>query len=579
MKKLYRILTVVCVLSLLAGVTAFASGDASEASSSGEASAEGTRIRVFETTDLHGYLMDTSSGSEDTFQYRLAYIAQLVSDARASDEFDDVLLLDGGDTYQGAPVSNLLTGAAVRAAMDAMDYDATVLGNHEFDWGVTAYCADPDGTVPAYDIGGFSGDPDIPILASNLYYAGTNDRVDFTKDYVIVEKAGFRIALIGYIPNYRADIMAEEIAPYSIDASLSVLAERVREIHAEEQPDVTVVMAHASPQAVAAALDPAEVDLVTGGHSHQGVYGVAENGIPFIQGACQGQGYATATIVVTEDGNVTVEDPLYTGITFNRGLLYDTPENAANLDDTVLAISHAAWTDVSDEMSEVLGYIDTPVDGTKTGDNAATYAGNWFTGLMLRATEPYGAVAAFYNSGGIRTFLRIPSGETTRVLTAGDVYAIAPFSNYLYVYDITGAELAQQLKDGFRNGNYGDQMSGLTFTYEIDGAGRNAEITIVSITLDDGTAVDPTDDETLYRVCTSNYSATLDGSVFVDKEPVIPAAESPIDNLAMIDLLRAEARDNDGYIAVDTGVRGTCLNPEASDEASGEVSGEPSAEP
>ena len=579
MKKLCRILAIVCAFSLLAGVTAFASGEASAESASGEASVTGTRIRVFETTDIHGYLMDTSSGNEDTFQYRLAYIAQLVNDARASDEYDDVLLLDGGDTYQGAPVSNLLTGAAVRAAMDAMEYDATVLGNHEFDWGVTAYCADPDGTVPAYDLGGFSGDPDIPILAANLYYAGTDDPVDFTKDYVIVEKAGCRIALIGYIPDYSGDIMAAEIAPYSIDPSLSALAERVRKINAEEHPDVTIVMAHASPEGVAAAMDPAEVDLVTGGHSHQGVYGAAENGIPYIQGACQGQGYATATIVVTEDGDVTVEDPMYTGITVNRGLLYDNEENADYLDDTVLAISHAAWTDVADEMSEVLGYIDTPVDGTKTGDNASSYAGNWFTGLMLRATEPYGAVAAFYNSGGIRTSFRIPAGETSRVLTAGDVYAIAPFSNYLYVYDLTGAELAQELKDGFRNGNYGDQMSGLTFSYEVSGSDRTAEITIVSITLDDGTEVDTTDNETLYRVCTSNYSATLAGSVFEDKEPVIPAAESPIDNLAMIDLLREEARDNGGYIAVDTGVRGTCLNPQASDEASGEVSGKPSAEP
>ena len=571
MKKLYRIIAIICVAVLSAGVTAFASGEAPAGTA---LSAEGVRIRVFETTDIHGYLMDTSSGSESTFQYRLAYIAQLVSDARASGEYDDVLLLDGGDTFQGAPVSNLLTGAALRAAMDAMDYDAMVLGNHEFDWGVTAYCADQDGTVPAYELGEFSGDPDIPILASNLYYAGTEDRVDFTKDYVIVEKAGCRIALIGYIPNYAGDIMAAEIAPYRINGSLTRLAERVREINAREQPDVTVVMAHAAPEAVAEAMDPDEVDLVTGGHSHMGVSGVAVSGIPYIQGGCNGQGYASATIVVTESGDVLVEDPMYTGISFNRSLLYDTPENAGSLDDTVLAISHAAWEDVADEMSEVLGYIDTPVDGTKTGDNSATYAGNWFTGLMLRAAEPYGAVAAFYNSGGIRTSFRIPSGETTRTLTAGDIYAIAPFSNYLYVYELTGAELAQELKDGFRNGNYGDQMSGLTFTYEAAGTDRNAEITIVSITLDDGTEIDPADDETLYRICTSNYTGTLAGSVFEDKEPIYPAAEAPIDNITMIDLLREEARDNEGYIAVDTGVRGICLNADASGEASGETSAE-----
>ena len=585
MKQCKRIAAIFILIALLMSVSALASGEASggasgETAGSGEAYAvpdDGkTRIRVIETTDIHGYFMDVSSGDESTFQYRLAYIAQVVNDARASGDYGDVLLLDGGDTYQGAPVSNLLTGAALRAAMDAMDYDAMALGNHEFDWGVTAYCADPDGTVPAYEVGGFSGDPDIPILAYDLYYADTGERVEFTRDYVIVEKAGYRIALIGYIPDYAADIIADQIAPYAIDGSLTRLAARVAEINAAEQPDVTVVVAHAAPEPVANAMDPEEVDLVTGGHSHAGVYGFADSGVAYIQGACQGQGYASATIAIDDDGAVSVEQPMYTPITGNRAALYDTEENAAKLDKTVLAISHAAWDAVGDEMSEVLGYIDTPIDGTRTGDNGASYAGNWFTGLMLRATEPYGAVAAFYNSGGIRTSLPIPAGEATRVLTAGDIYAIAPFSNYLYVYELTGAELAQQLVNGMRNGNYGDQMSGLTFTYEAAGSGRNAEITIVSITLDDGTEVDVNDEQTLYRVCTSSYSGTLAGGVFEDKEPVYPAAEAPIDNITMIELLRAEARDNEGRIEVDTGVRGTCLNPGASGEASADPSGEAS---
>jgi len=570
MKRIARFLGILCLIALWGCVSAFASGEPS-----GE---DGIRIRVFQTTDIHGYLMDTSSGSENTFQYRLAYIAQLVNDARSSGEYDDVLLLDGGDTYQGTPVSNLIFGAALRAAMDAMDYDAVVLGNHEFDWGVTAYCADPDATVPAYELGAFSGDPDIPLLASDLYYAGTDDRVEFTRDYVIVEKAGYTVALIGYIPDFSMEIMAEQIAPYDIHGSLAELSARVQEICALEQPDITVVMAHAAPEAVAEAMDPALVDLVTGGHVHRGIAGVAGNGVPYIQGGCQGQGYASATIVIGADGSVSVEDPAYNEITRDKTALYDTPENTDRLDDTVLAISHAAWEDVADDMSEVLGYIDTPIDRTAAGGSGATYAGNWITGLMLRATQDQGAVAAFYNSGGIRTNFFIPWGETTRVLTAGDIYTIAPFCNSLFVYELTGAELAQQLVNGFRNGNYGDQMSGLTFEYKVEGSGRSAAVTIVSITLDDGTEVDPTDDETIYRVCTSNYSGTLAGGVFENKEPIVPAAEAPIDNISMIDLLRIEARDNNGYIAVDTGARGVCLNADASGEAGGVASGETSSE-
>ena len=86
-------------LLLIAVVCAFVSGTGPE----GE-----TRVRVFETSDIHGCLMDTSSGREETFQYRLARIARLVDEGRSDPEVDAVLLLDGGDVYQGTPVSDRL---------------------------------------------------------------------------------------------------------------------------------------------------------------------------------------------------------------------------------------------------------------------------------------------------------------------------------------------------------------------------------------------------------------------------------------------------------------------------------------
>ena len=561
-----------------------------------EPSDNAARILVFETTDIHGYLMDTSSGNEDTFQYRLAYIAQVVNTARAAavrnhsgssgsdtgnagavsagsaadsnppwTDIDDVLLLDGGDIYQGTPVSNLLEGSALRAAFDYMDYDAVVLGNHEFDWGVTDYNADEDATIPAYTISDpvhslyFAGDPDIPVLASDLYYENNGKRTGFTRDYVIVEKAGFRIALVGYIPDYSGTIITEQIAPYHINDSLQHLDILIRIINALEKPDVTIVMAHDDPEPIAAAMDPNEVDLVTGGHSHESVHGFAANGIPYIQGGCKAQGYATAIISIDENGTVVVEDPGFTSIINEKSLLYDTAVNAGRLDETVLAISHAAWNNLRNEMNEVLGYIDTPIDRTETGDNGSTYAGNWYTGLMLRVMEQYGVAAAFYNSGGIRTNLYIPRGQSIRQVTAGDIYTISPFCNIFLVFDITGNELARHLEKCLKNESYGDQMSGLTFTYSQNGTEDNPTYTVLSITLDDGTEIDIHDDRTKYRVCVSNYSSTKRGSIFYDKDPVFPESEAPVDNIAIIETLREMYKENDGFIPVDTGPRGTLV--------------------
>lgn len=508
------------------------------------------RILVIETTDIHGNIIEASSGNPETFQYRLAYIAKAIDDARASGEYDDVLLLDGGDLYQGPPVSNLLNGAPIRAALDAMEYDAVCLGNHEFDWDVTGFCADAEGTVAPYELDEFKGDPDIPIVAANLYDAATGERVSFTKDYVMLEKAGRKIAVIGYLPDYSNDIKVSKIAPYRIDGNTERFNSLVREINEKENPDMTVVLAHDSPGPLAEAMDPEQVNLVLGGHSHEIAAGTASNGIPYMQGYSKAQGYASAVMIIGSDGSVHAEDITYTSITDTKEVLYDTDENIANFDATVLDISYAAWNKVWEEMSEVVGYVDVPV--LKDRKDGVCTAANFLTSIMLRAVQEDGAVAAFYNYGGIRTSFKIPSGEYTRQITMYDIYSMVPFGNAMLLYDITGAELARHLELGLKDSSYGDIMSGLTFTYSYD----SSKYKVLSITLDDGTEIDPEDESTMYRICISDYCATTPGSIFEGKEPVFPLAEAMTEHDLIIEQLRKERDAGDGYIPVDTGARG-----------------------
>ena len=526
---------------------------------------EETKILVIETTDIHGHVMNASSGRTDRIRYPLARIAQLVNEIRNSGQYDDVLLLDGGDLYQGTPVSLMTGGAVVRAALDAMRYDAVALGNHEFDWEVTEYAADHEGTIPPYVLGDYFGDAKTPVLASNLYDAETGERVPFTKDWTMIEKAGKRIAVAGYIPDYRGEVMSAKIKPYRIDKDLAKLEARIRDIRENEQPDAVIILAHENPEIVAEAMDPGQVDLVCGGHTHEIRTGTAGNGIPYIQGYCYAYGFASAELTFTSDNTPVVENLNYTDIMTEPAQLYDTEENAAYLDPEILEISHAGWDAIQEEMSEVLGYIDTPVlRDDKVGANSA---GNWITGLYLRATEDQGTVMAFYNSGGIRADLKIPKGNESRDVTVYDIYSINPFCNSLLVYEISGAELAQLLIDGLKNPNYGDQMSGLTFTYTATGDENTdrkfREYRILSAALDDGTPIDLNDTKTLYRVCTSTFNATTRGSIFEGKEPVVPEADAPVDNEAIIRLLREEKQENGGYIPVDTGQRGTEIKEDA----------------
>lgn len=74
----------------------------------------------------------------------LARIATLISEQRAEASRENrlSLLFDNGDTYQGTPVADLIAREGpnarhpVAAILDALQYDACGLGNHDFDYGL-----------------------------------------------------------------------------------------------------------------------------------------------------------------------------------------------------------------------------------------------------------------------------------------------------------------------------------------------------------------------------------------------------------------------------------------------------------
>ena len=526
-------------------------------------------IKVFETTDVHGYITDVSSYKEDTFEYRLAYFSKIVNDARNNDAYEDVLLLDTGDIYQGTPHSNLTYGAAMRAAYDQMDYDAVGLGNHEFDWDVKTYATDAKGTMAPYEIGSYKGDSDIPVLMSNLYYKDSGERVEFTQDYTIVDKGNYKVGIVGWADDYSADIKASQIAPYTIDDNREKLKELAEEV--DKKADIVVILAHSDPKSIAEEMDPEVVDLVAGGHTHKNVNGTADNGIDYMQGNCYAYGYSTAEIKVNpETKDVEVTTPEFKDISPKGGdhsYLYYNNGNNTQLDPEVTKISQAAWDAVKGEMYEVLGTVDQSItkDFIDETNGTSSIAGNWLADMMLAATKDQNTVAAFANRGGIRANLEMAEGASSRDITVADIYTISPFGNRILTFAITGQQMAQQLERAliglnpeigidtdaaYQASNLGDQFAGITATYKVVDGG----IKVLSIMTDDGQMIDVNDTTKTYNVCVNEYCATLDGSVFKGMTPLVAMDEAPVDNLSTIAALR-EHRDTEGLnIELDTTV-------------------------
>jgi len=130
-----------------------------------------SRLTVLATSDLHGHIFNwdyfknaeyTDSAANDV---GLAKVATLVAAMRKQRGAGRTLLLDNGDIIQGTPldyyyakIRPITNGPQhpMARVMNYLDYDAAVVGNHEFNYGIPLLRA-------------FENQLDFPLLGANVH--------------------------------------------------------------------------------------------------------------------------------------------------------------------------------------------------------------------------------------------------------------------------------------------------------------------------------------------------------------------------------------------------------------------------
>jgi 2',3'-cyclic-nucleotide 2'-phosphodiesterase/3'-nucleotidase len=100
------------------------------------ASARFPVITILETSDFHGALLPRHRERQTERPLGSTPVLAAYIQRERGVNPEGTLLLDGGDLMQGTLISNLSFGKPVIAQMNYLDYDATAVGNHEFDWSV-----------------------------------------------------------------------------------------------------------------------------------------------------------------------------------------------------------------------------------------------------------------------------------------------------------------------------------------------------------------------------------------------------------------------------------------------------------
>ena len=149
-----------------------------------------TTISILHTTDLHGHILPTSdyNGNAD-----LGGFARCATQSRQwRKQNPNSILIDVGDVYQGTDVSLRNRGELMIDLFNHLKYDAWIVGNHEFDWGIDV-------------VQNAIARSQVPVLGANVSIEGkaaggaTDAKSDLSRiqPFVIKEFDGIKIAIIG----------------------------------------------------------------------------------------------------------------------------------------------------------------------------------------------------------------------------------------------------------------------------------------------------------------------------------------------------------------------------------------------
>lgn len=346
------------------------------------------------------------------------------------------LVLDAGDWMTGTPISDIevsgVKGAVFIEMMNRIGYDATVIGNHEFDNGV----GNLKGLIDAIDF-------DV-VTANLLDEAG---ELIAPHPWKIYQRNGVRIGVIGLI----LDVLDHEASSRALAGShvLSVRETAQKMIdEIDSRTDLIVLLTHQGwREDSLLATQVTGADVIVGGHSHTRLTEPQPvNDVLVLQTGSytHNLGYIDLTV---DDDRVTAYD----------GRLVPTWVDGIRKDPGMDSLV-TFWEQRIDELySAIIGYAPQDLARSYYGESPL---GNYLTDLLLDYT---GTDFALLNSGGLRQNLN--RGDITRL----DIIQILPFQNYVVTFDMTGAQLLEFLQhnatvaEGKEHGIL--QYAGLTCRY------------------------------------------------------------------------------------------------------------------
>lgn len=211
-------------------------------------------LTILHLNDTHSHIDPQRSGD---YKGRGGVIEQaaFIDSVRTAVGKKNVLLLHAGDYGQGTSYFTELGGNIEIDVMNAFRFDATCLGNHEFDNGIAEL---------ARRLKNLRND----VVCANYDFTGTLLE-GLVQPYTIVKKAGKKIGIIGLLTDISSVVDADIAKVLQYQDPVAVTSKYADYLKNEKGCDMVICLSHLGyGEDKDLASQVRNVDLIVGGHTH-----------------------------------------------------------------------------------------------------------------------------------------------------------------------------------------------------------------------------------------------------------------------------------------------------------------------
>jgi 2',3'-cyclic-nucleotide 2'-phosphodiesterase (5'-nucleotidase family) len=453
-------------------------------------------ISILHTTDLHGHILPTSDYDGNPDRGGLARCATQIR--RWQRENPNSILIDVGDVYQGTDVSLRNKGALMIDLLNHLEYDAWVVGNHEFDWGMECFER-------------VLQQSNMPVLAANMLMEGKlagefpNAKHPFAKiqPFILKEIAGIKIAIIGITtPGMPFWLWPE----FTRGLDFRHPVEPVRRAIASAKSggaDAIVLTGHMGLKTRTGGDDFAntvmaltsefpELPVFIAGHTHQDLPSRLTNGVLFTQADHFGIHVGRVDLLFDRNSKKLLR----------REAICELMDNRFSFDQVVLSRAKSHLAESSAAVSEPIGELAETLRGrSRPGrpSDVERLIGAAIMEMLRERNVPVDGVM----HGTFDDKADLIAGPKT----VYDVWNIIPYENYIVTAQLSPEEIKIAMEDVFASH---EKRSLLGF--ELKTEGRRDDCKIVSMALANR---EPLDRNKKYVIAFNSFDARSGGHHFM----------------------------------------------------------------